>query len=131
SGKGAIACTDPLSAGVFGRYDRIANGLIASSDCLIVVGCKLGEVVTKRFTVIPPTTPLIHIDIQAEEIGRTSKADIALVGDARLALEDIATALGDGSKRLAARADYLAEIPVKMAQWSEPAKDRTTSKETP
>ena len=29
SGKGAIACTHPHSAGLFGRYDRIANGLIA------------------------------------------------------------------------------------------------------
>ena len=27
SGKGAIACTSPLSAGLFGRYDRIANDL--------------------------------------------------------------------------------------------------------
>ena len=131
SGKGAIACTDPLSAGVFGRYDRIANSLIETSDCLIVVGCKLGEVATKRFTIIPSGTPLIHIDVVAEEIGRTTKADIALVGDARLALEDIATALGDGNARLAQRADYLAEVPVKLAQWNETAKDRTTSKESP
>ena len=29
SGKGAIACTHPLSAGLFGRYDRIANAMIA------------------------------------------------------------------------------------------------------
>ncbi|MDS1140078.1 thiamine pyrophosphate-binding protein [Pusillimonas sp. SM2304] len=131
SGKGAIACTDPLSAGVFGRYDRIANELIATSDCLIVVGCKLGEVATKRFTIIPPATPLIHIDVLAEEIGRTTKADIALVGDARLALEDISAALGDGRQRLASREGYLAELPVKMKKWNETAKDRTTSKETP
>src|SRR6185437_5956739 len=29
SGKGGIACTHPLSAGLFGRYSRIANDLIA------------------------------------------------------------------------------------------------------
>ena len=29
-GKGAIACTHPLSAGLFGRYSRIANDLIAA-----------------------------------------------------------------------------------------------------
>ena len=29
SGKGAIPCSHRLSAGLFGRYDRIANGLIA------------------------------------------------------------------------------------------------------
>ena len=44
SGKGAIACTHPLSAGLFGRYSRIANDLVAASDALIVVGCKLGEI---------------------------------------------------------------------------------------
>ena len=48
TGKGAIACADPLSAGLFGRYDRIANALIAESDLLLVVGCKLGEIATKR-----------------------------------------------------------------------------------
>ena len=131
SGKGAISCADPLSAGVFGRYDRIANQLIATSDCLIVVGCKLGEVATKRFTIIPSKTPLIHIDVVAEEIGRTTKADVALVGDARLSLEDISSALGDGQQRLKARGAYLAEIPEKLAQWNETAKERTTSTESP
>ncbi|MBN8955564.1 MAG: thiamine pyrophosphate-binding protein, partial [Rhizobiales bacterium] len=42
SGKGGIACTHPLSAGLFGRYSRIANDLIATADLLLVVGCKLG-----------------------------------------------------------------------------------------
>lgn len=131
SGKGAIACTDVLSAGVFGRYDRIANELIASSDCLIVVGCKLGEIATKRFSIMPTGTPLIHIDISAEEIGRTTRADVALVGDARLALQDLSAALEDGAARRLLRESYLAEIPARMAKWNEGAKDRTTSKESP
>jgi acetolactate synthase I/II/III large subunit len=131
SGKGAIACTDPMSAGVFGRYDRIANALIASSDCLIVVGCKLGEIATKRFTIMPSRTPLIHIDISAEEIGRTTRTDVALVGDARLALQDLATALGDGAARKLRRRDYLADIPRQMAAWNETARERTSSKEVP
>ena len=98
SGKGAIACTHPLSAGLFGRYSRIANDLIAASDALIVVGCKLGEIPTRRFQLIPPGKPLIHIDILAEEIGRTTRTDVALVADARLALQDLAAALSDGGK---------------------------------
>ncbi len=57
SGKGGIACAHPLSVGLFGRYARIANELIAASDCLIVVGCKLGEIATKRYAVIPAQTP--------------------------------------------------------------------------
>jgi acetolactate synthase-1/2/3 large subunit len=131
SGKGAIACTDPLSAGVFGRYDRIANELVAQSDCLVVVGCKLGEIATKRFSIMPAGTPLIHVDISAEEIGRTTRADVALAGDARLALQDLAAALGDGAARRLRRRDYLAEIPERMERWNATARERTTSTERP
>src|ERR1700745_999808 len=49
SGKGGIPCTHPLNVGLFGRYARIANELIEASDCLIVVGCKLGEIGTKSY----------------------------------------------------------------------------------
>ena len=89
SGKGAIACTHPLSAGLFGRYSRIANDLLAASDALIVVGCKLGEIATKRFQLISPDKPVIHIDICPEELGRTTRASVAMAGDARLALQDL------------------------------------------
>ena len=63
SGKGAIACTHPLSAGLFGRYSRIANDLVAASDALIVVGCKLGEIHATASADSPGA--LIHIDILA------------------------------------------------------------------
>ncbi|MEZ5843204.1 MAG: thiamine pyrophosphate-binding protein [Hyphomicrobiaceae bacterium] len=131
SGKGAIACTHPLSAGLFGRYDRIANALIAASDCLIVVGCKLGEIATKRFQLIPSGKPLIHIEIEPTEIGRTTRTDVALAGDARLTLEDLAAALGEGKAARARRASYVAELPKRMAEWRAGAADRMESKETP
>lgn len=131
SGKGAIACNDPHSAGLFGRYDRIANELIAASDCLLVVGCKLGEIATKRFALMTPGKPVIHVDIVAEEIGRTTRTDVALVGDARLTLADLAAELSDGGKRAKSRAGYLAEIPVKLAAWRASAADRLQSTETP
>ncbi|WP_240790939.1 thiamine pyrophosphate-binding protein [Roseomonas sp. AR75] len=131
SGKGAIACTHALSAGVFGRYSRIANDLIAQSDCLLVLGCKLGEIATKRFTLMPAGVPLIHIDILPEEIGRTTRTDIALAGDARATLEDLAAALEDGGKRAASRAGWCAEVPRRMAEWRASAKERLESIESP
>jgi len=131
SGKGGIACTHPLSAGLFGRYSRIANDLIAGSDALIVVGCKLGEIPTRRFQLIPPGKPLIHIDILPDEIGRTTRTDVALVADARLALQDLAAALSDGGTARAKRTPYCAEVPVMMAKWAAGAVDRLQSNETP
>jgi acetolactate synthase I/II/III large subunit len=132
SGKGGIACTHPLSVGLFGRYSRIANELIEASDCLVVVGCKLGEIATKRYALPPETIPLIHLDIVAEEIGRCRAADVALWGDARAGMEDLTEALAGEAKRArSARADYVAEIPSRMASWRDEAAARLHSEERP
>src|SRR5437588_5097207 len=98
SGKGGIACTHPLSVGLFGRYSRIANELIEASDCLVVVGCKLGEIATKRYALPPETIPLIHLDIVAEEMGRCRAAEVALWGDARAGLEDLSEARAEKAR---------------------------------
>ncbi|MCP5157638.1 MAG: thiamine pyrophosphate-binding protein [Ectothiorhodospiraceae bacterium] len=132
TGKGAIACTHPLSAGLFGRYDRIANGLIAESDCLLVVGCKLGEIATKRYTVLPKNTPIIHLDIVAEEFDRVAVPTVALWADAREGIVDLDRALaarapGGG----AARAEYGADVARRMAAWREEVRPRLESDETP
>jgi len=132
SGKGGIACANPLNVGLFGRYSRIANDLIEASDCLIVVGCKLGEIATKRFALPPPHIPVIHLDIVAEEIGRCIPAELALWGDARAGLDDFAEALSDGGKAaLAARADYVAELAPRMKKWEDDAAPRLNSGDRP
>jgi acetolactate synthase-1/2/3 large subunit len=132
TGKGAIACTDPLNAGLFGRYDRIANDLIADSDCLLVVGCKLGEIATKRFTIPAPGKTLIHMDIVAEEMGRTYQPTLKLWGDAKATLKALTDILADRAAGLrASRAGYLASVPAKMDQWRASVTDRTHSEETP
>jgi acetolactate synthase-1/2/3 large subunit len=129
SGKGAIACSHPLSAGLFGRYDRIANSLVTESDCLLVVGCKLGEIATKRFTLIPAEVPVIHVDIEPTEIGRTTRTAVALVGDARLSVDDLGSALG--TEPAGARAAWAAEVGKRMASWQDGARDRMQSRERP
>jgi acetolactate synthase-1/2/3 large subunit len=131
SGKGAIACTHALSAGVFGRYSRIANDLVGMADCLLVVGCKLGEIATKRFTLMPSGVPVIHVDVLPEEIGRTTRTDVALAGDARATLQDLGAALTDGGRRAAARAGWCAEVPKRMADWRSGARERLEATESP
>jgi acetolactate synthase-1/2/3 large subunit len=132
TGKGAIACTDPLNAGLFGRYDRIANGLIDAADVLLVAGCKLGEIATKRFTIPPKGKTVIHLDIVAEEFGRTYQPEVALWGDVREGIRDLAAALeADAAKLKKARAGYTAEVATKMAAWRESVRERLNSNETP
>src|SRR6201982_2831577 len=110
SGQGGVACRHTLSVGLFGRYSRIANELIEASDCLLVVGCKLGEIATKRYALPPASIPLIHLDILAEEIGRCRPATGGRWGAARAGLEDLAEALAeDGRHARTTRTDYVAE----------------------
>jgi acetolactate synthase-1/2/3 large subunit len=132
SGKGGIACTHALNIGLFGRYSRIANELIEVSDCLVVVGCKLGEIATKRYALPPLHIPIVHLEILAEEIGRCRPAEVALWGDARAGLEDLGEALADGARAArAARADYVGEIPTRMRAWEEDAAPRLNSRDRP
>jgi acetolactate synthase-1/2/3 large subunit len=77
-------CNDALNAGLFGRYDRIANrpdrgvGSFCSWS-----GLQARRDRTKRFTVPPKGKRLIHLDIVAEEFGRTVEPDVALWGGRR------------------------------------------------
>ncbi len=132
TGKGAVACSSPLNAGLFGRYDRIANDLIAASDCLLVVGCKLGEIATKRYTVPAADKTVIHLDIVAEEIGRTFRPTLALWGDARESLRELSALMGGEAEGIRTRQQaYADEVAGKMADWRRSVEARLTSTERP
>ncbi|AVO46728.1 thiamine pyrophosphate-binding protein [Phreatobacter cathodiphilus] len=132
TGKGAIACTSPLSAGLFGRYDRIANTLIEESDLILVVGCKLGEIATKRFTVPPKGKRIVHLDIVPEEFGRTVQPEVTLWGDAKLGIEDLASALAPKAEAIRGRLSaYAADVPKRMAAWRADVNEKLTSDEVP
>ncbi|MEM8664205.1 MAG: thiamine pyrophosphate-dependent enzyme [Pseudomonadota bacterium] len=115
--------------GLFGRYDRIANDLIAKSDAILVVGCKLGEIATKRYIVPPADKMVIHLDIVAEEIGRTFQPNLRLWGDAKAGLEDLAEAMD--ARTQTERSAYHQEIDIAMEAWQTQAAPRYQSEEVP
>lgn len=130
SGKGAIACTHPLAAGLMGRYHRIANDMLEEVDCLLVVGCKLGEIATKRYALIPKDVPIIHLDNTAEEFGRTTVADCTLWSDAREGLEALRAALD----RRGARTDrdaWAGQVADRLATWRRETVERRLSQDRP
>lgn len=132
TGKGAIPCTDPLSAGLFGRYDRIANDLIERADVILVVGCKLGEIATKRYVLPPPGATVIHLDSSAEEFDRTLNPTLRLWSDVREGVSDLQAALAGEVDAMRQRlAPYGKEVVSAMAAWRVTASERLESKETP
>ncbi|MEL6961192.1 MAG: thiamine pyrophosphate-binding protein [Pseudomonadota bacterium] len=132
SGKGAIACSHPLSAGIFGRYSRIANDVIERADVLLAIGCKLGEIATKRYTVPPAGKRLIHLDIDAGEIGRTYPSTLPLWGDALAGMSDLRAALHHGADaRRQRRQAYADEIKERMETWLQSSMNKLTSDSQP
>ena len=130
--KGCHSLYTPAECGLFGRWSRIANDLIETSDCILAVGCKMGEIATKRYALMPRGVPFIHLDIVAEEIGRTTPTEVALWGDAAEGLLDLHASLADDTETLQAQhAAYIAEIAERMAAWRVEAEPRYASEERP
>jgi acetolactate synthase-1/2/3 large subunit len=132
SGKGAINEQHPLAIGLFGRFSRFANDLVKRADVLLVVGCKLGEIATSRWTLIQPGTRLVHVDIDPSELGKIYRAEVGVWGDAKLALADLHAALREDLPSMAARKErQLAEVRAARAAWLETAEPRYRSDESP
>jgi len=69
--KGAILDTHALSVGVVGTYSRTsANKSVGEADLVFFIGSHTGGQVTARWQVPKVGTRVIHLDIDAAEIGR-------------------------------------------------------------
>jgi acetolactate synthase-1/2/3 large subunit len=99
NGKTAFPASHPLAAGltwsratadVSGMADFISP-LFAAADGLLAVGCRFTQAATGSWELRPP--PLVHIDIDAEEIGRHYPVAGALVADSSCAIAALLDAL--------------------------------------
>jgi acetolactate synthase-1/2/3 large subunit len=131
SGKGAISELHPMSAGLCGRYSRFANELIAESDLVLIIGCKLGEIATNRWTLLQPGTQLIHIDIDPSELGKVYRADVGIWADARLALEELALATRTKDRNSNRRIAQVARVRSARAKWLKHATSHYRSEPRP
>jgi len=87
-GKGSIREDHELSLGVIGRYSRkVANDIMRECDLALVIGCRLGGHVSDSWKVPPPSTRILHIDIDTNVLGATYREEISVQADAKLALQ--------------------------------------------
>ena len=85
--KGAIPDDHRLSVGVCGSYSRwCANRVVAEADLVVFIGSHTGSQVTNEWTIPAPGTPVVQIDIDASELGRSYPAKATLHGDARASI---------------------------------------------
>ena len=87
-GLGAFPASHPLSLGMMGMHGEAwVNHAIQSSDLLIACGMRFDDRVTGTLATYAPSAKKIHIEIDPAEINKNVRADVALIGDLKEALE--------------------------------------------
>ena len=89
-GKGVFPENHPLFLwpGFGQAAPPFARDVAASCDLTLAVGCRFSEVGTASYGLEPPG-PLVHVDIDADALGRNYPAAVALVADARTFLREL------------------------------------------
>ncbi|TMR06922.1 thiamine pyrophosphate-binding protein [Actinomadura soli] len=94
NGKGVLSEHHPLAVGPAGSFGLpLVNDLLAEADCVVFIGTKAAQGATLNWTLPPPGTPIVHLDLDATEIGRNFPQSLGLECDARLGAKALADAL--------------------------------------
>ena len=96
SGKGTVAETHELAVGVVGSNGGTpeTRAVVEAADLVVFVGCRAGSVTTERWRFpAPGETRIVHVDIDPLVPGANYPTEVAVEGDAGLALEALAGAL--------------------------------------
>lgn len=89
-GLSAMPGDHPLNLGMLGMHGMAAaNFAVCECDLLIAIGARFDDRVTGKVDTFAPKAKVIHIDIDPAEIGKNVGADIPIVGDVRMVLENI------------------------------------------
>jgi len=92
-GLGAFPQDHPLSLGMAGMHGGVhVNRAIQRCDLLINVGSRFDDRVTGKASTFARNARIVHIDIEPAEIGKTVRADVAIIGDARRVLAALTAA---------------------------------------
>ncbi|WP_287596181.1 acetolactate synthase 2 catalytic subunit [Thermomonas sp.] len=81
-GLGALPTQHPLNLGMLGMHgSRAANLAVQEADLLIVVGARFDDRATGKLAEFAPHARVVHMDIDACEIGKLRHADAGVRGD--------------------------------------------------
>jgi acetolactate synthase I/II/III large subunit len=89
-GLGAMPASHPLNLGFMGMHGEAwVNHAIQEADLLLAFGMRFDDRVTGNLKSYAPNAKKIHIEIDASEVNKNVKVDLALVGDLRETLAQL------------------------------------------
>ncbi|WP_386691810.1 Acetolactate synthase isozyme 2 large subunit [Lonepinella sp. MS14434] len=93
-GLGAIPANTPYYMGMIGMHGtKAANLAVQEADLLVVLGARFDDRVTGKLDTFAPHAKVIHADIDAAEIHKLRRADVALQGDLIQVIQGLSQAL--------------------------------------
>ena len=126
--KGTIPDNHPLAVGVVGSYSRwCANRVVSEAGLVFYVGSHTGSQVTNEWRVPSPGTPVIQLDIDPSELGRTYPAQVAMHGDAKATLRRMIEAL----EPIGGHADWVGRVQQLVQEWRDDVAPRVKSEAIP
>ena len=115
TGKGTLPDTHPLALGAIAAQHPAVWEYLSGCDLVLVVGSKLGPNDTAAWK-LPLPEALVHIDLDPAVIGRTYPATLAMVSDARQALEALLRTVEASIGERTSRADEVAGLRASFRQ---------------
>ena len=94
--RGAFPDDHPLCLGMPGMHGNYTSvTAMQQSDLLIALGSRFDDRVTGKLDGFAPDAKVIHVDIDPAELGKVRRPDVPIVGDCRLVIEELITAIRD------------------------------------
>ncbi len=116
-GLGAIPSDHPLSLGMLGMHGaRSTNMILEECDLLIAAGVRFDDRATGKLAEFCPNARVVHIDIDASELGKLRRPHVGIAADAAPALTAIADEVQpqERAEWNARVADLRARFPLQM-----------------
>jgi acetolactate synthase-1/2/3 large subunit len=102
--RGAFPDSHDLCLGMPGMHGNFtAVTAMQEADLLVALGARFDDRVTGRLDGFAPDARVVHVDIDSAELGKVRRADVAIQGDCRVAVEALiadlqANGLGDADR---------------------------------
>jgi acetolactate synthase-1/2/3 large subunit len=126
--KAIIPDEHPLAVGVPGSYSRwCANKAVAAADLVFFIGSHTGGQVTNAWQLPKPGTPVVQLDIEAEELGRNYPNAASIHGDVRVSVQKLLDAVEAEPQR----SDWLAEVQGYVREYWEESEPNLRSDAVP
>jgi acetolactate synthase-1/2/3 large subunit len=97
-GASALPTSHPLNVGMLGMHGNYApNVLTNECDVLIAIGMRFDDRVTGNLSTYAKQAKVIHFEIDAAEVDKNVKTDVAVLGDAKASLDLLLPLLNENS----------------------------------